>query len=357
MSFADEPRKKGFIVLENGTVFEGIQFGWDGDSYGEVVFTTSMTGYLESITDPSYCNQILVFASPTVGNYSMSKGVMESSGAKVAGIITRNGHSMLSGGEDWNQFRTFLVENHVPALDLVDTRNLVRIIREKGVLRGWITSDSTKKMEFPDPMAVDIVSRISLPGETLLQGANSREILFIDVGTKNSLKNEILKIASIRMVSVLTDLSSLGDDYSLIFVSNGPGDPSHPSLEPVVRFLREKAGKIPIAGVCLGHQLIALSMGGKTMKMKFGHRGSNHAVSDGRNIMITTHNHGYSVVPESIESSGLAVTQWDVNDRTVERMESRSMRMISVQYHPEASPGPHDARVFFEEVRNLMRDH
>lgn len=357
MSFEGEPRKKGYLVLENGAVFEGVQFGWDGDSYGEVVFTTSMTGYLESITDPSYCNQILVFATPTVGNYSISKGSMESSGARVSGIITRDGHSMLTGGEDWNEFRSFLVTSHVPALDLVDTRTLIRIIREKGVLRGWITSDSTIKRDFPDPMAEDIVSRISQPGETLLPGAGNKKILFIDVGAKNSLKNEILKIASIRVVSVLSDLSKLDDDYSLIFVSNGPGDPSHPSLAPVVKFLKDRAEKVPIAGVCLGHQLIALSMGGKTMKMKFGHRGSNHAVSDGRIIMITTHNHGYSVVPESIEGSELLATQWDINDRTVERMETRNKLMISVQYHPEASPGPHDARGFFQEIRNLMRDY
>lgn len=356
LSFGEEPRKKGFLILENGTVFEGVQFGWDGDTYGEVVFTTSMTGYLESITDPSYCNQILVFASPTIGNYSISKGCMESPRAMVSGMITRDGHSVLPGGEDWESFRSFLIENHIPALDQIDTRTLVRTIRENGVLRGWISSRKELKRDFPDPMAEDIVSRISPTGGSVIKGSGVDRILFIDVGSKNSLRNEVLKIGTIQVESVLSDFKNVGDDYSLIFVSNGPGDPSHASLRPVIEFLRESAGKVPIAGVCLGHQLLGISMGANTMKMKFGHRGSNHAVSDGKKIMITTHNHGYSIVPETLSGTGLTATQWDVNDRTVERMENRKMKILSVQYHPEASPGPHDARIFFEEVKNMVRD-
>ena len=354
LNYDGKPRKKSFLILEDGSVFDGVSFGSEIDGYGEVVFTTSMTGYLESLTDPSYKNQILVFASPTVANYSMRKSRMESSGIMVAGVITRDSHSVLQGGDDWEEFNDLLAGSNIPGLDLVDTRALVRKIREKGVTRGWISRDKSLKKEFPDPMASDVVSLVTPSSDIILKGNGDGKILFIDVGSKNSIKEEMLKFSSLVVASPRSDFSKLNDDYSLIFISNGPGDPAHASLEPVRRFIRDMAGKKPIFGVCLGHQLIGLAMGGKTLKMKFGHRGSNHAVSDGNRILITTHNHGYALDEASLNGTGLEVVQRDVNDRTVERIENRKLRIYSVQYHPEASPGPHDSKDFFSEIKREM---
>ena len=354
LNYDGKPRKKSFLILEDGSVFEGVSFGSEIEGYGEVVFTTSMTGYLESLTDPSYKNQILVFASPTVANYSMGKSRMESSGIMVSGVITRDSHSVLQGGDDWEEFNDLLSNSGIPGLDMVDTRALVRKLRENGVMRGWICSDKSLKREFPDPMAEDVVSLVSPTSVTTFSGNGNGKILFIDVGSKNSIKDEMLKFSSLVVASPKSDFSKIEDDYSLIFISNGPGDPSHISLEPVRRFIKDMAGKKPIFGVCLGHQLIGLAMGGKTLKMKFGHRGSNHAVSDGRSILITTHNHGYALDESSLSGTGLDVVQRDVNDLTVERIENRKLRIYSVQYHPEASPGPHDSKGFFSEIKREM---
>jgi carbamoyl-phosphate synthase small subunit len=354
LNYGGKPRKKSFLILEDGSVFDGVSFGSEIDGYGEVVFTTSMTGYLESLTDPSYKNQILVFASPTVANYSIKKSRMESSGIVVSGLVTRDAHAILPGGEDWEEFNDLLSDSSVPGIDMVDTRALVRKLREKGVMRGWISSEKSLSREFPDPMAQDVVSLVSPSSNTRIKGNGDGTILYIDVGSKNSIKEEMLKFSSLIVTSPKSDLSKIGYDYSLIFISNGPGDPAHPSLEPVRRFIREMAGKKPIFGVCLGHQLIGLAMGGKTLKMKFGHRGSNHAVSDGRNILITTHNHGYALDEPSLSGTGLEIVQRDVNDLTVERIENRNLGIYSVQYHPEASPGPHDSKGFFSEIRRAM---
>ena len=354
LNSGSKPGNKVFLKLEDGTVIEGVSFGSDWEGYGEVVFTTSMTGYLESITDPSYRNQILTFASPTIANYSIRKGRMESGNIKVSGIITRDSHSVLPGGEDWELFNQLLVKDGVPGLDMVDTRSLVRKLREKGVMRGWVTNDPEKTHEFPDPMAEDVVSKVSPETDTFVQGGGNKTILFIDMGSKNSIKEELLKFASLRVVSHRSLLSRMEEDYSLIFLSNGPGDPSFQSLQPVRDLVRKRAGEVPIFGVCLGHQVIGLAFGAKTVKMKFGHRGSNHAVSDGNKVLITSHNHGYAVDESSLRNTGLEAVQWDLNDRTVERIENRDLNIFSVQYHPEASPGPHDSKGFFQEVKRYL---
>ncbi|MEM3675751.1 MAG: glutamine-hydrolyzing carbamoyl-phosphate synthase small subunit [Thermoplasmataceae archaeon] len=346
---------KRILLLEDGTYVEGRSFGSQAVSYGEVVFTTSMTGYLESITDPSYRGQILIFASPTIGNYPMGLGTMESGECQVAGVVTRDGHAVLGAGDHWQEFDQFLRDNNVPGIDLVDTRMIVRKIRSKGAMRGWIT-DSTGEVNFPDPMDKDLVGMVSRKAPEELHGSGRRKVLFIDVGTKNSLIKEMRRIASLRVVPYNANFMDEVRGCDAVFISNGPGDPSHRSLDGVRKFIREIAGELPLFGVCLGHQLIALGLGGSTTKMKFGHRGSNHAVTDGRKTMITTHNHGYAVVGSSLAETGLKVKQWDVNDGTVEKLQHESLPILSVQYHPEASPGPHDARVFFTEMESIMED-
>ena len=339
-----------YLILEDGTVLKGVGFGYLGDSYGEIVFTTSMTGYLESITDPSYRNQILTFASPTIANYPLSMGSFESAEVQVSGVVTRDAHAHLMIDDSWLEFNALLEDNKVPGLDLVDTRYLVRKIREKGVMRAYISSEDKVPDSFPDPMAEDVVSKVTCRKEYDVDSGQMKNLLFIDVGAKKSLVKEMSGVANLHVVPYNTDFSKIGN-YDGIFISNGPGDPSHESLNGVTEFLREKSRQIPIYGVCLGHQLISIALGGKTLKMKFGHRGSNHAVTDGRKIYITSHNHGYAVDPDSLDKTGLKAIQWDINDRSVEMVKHQDLHIFSVQYHPEASPGPHDSRWFFDMVK------
>ena len=343
-----------YLILEDGTVIRGLGFGYAGQSYGEIVFNTSMTGYIESITDPSYKNQILTFASPTIGNYPVWKSRMESNGPQVSGIVTRDAHAFLKTGSEWAEFNNFLSENGVPGIDLVDTRFLVRKIRENGVMRAYISPSPEVPDKFPDPMAEDVVSKVTCAESYEIFNNHRKNILYIDVGTKRSLIREVSAIANIFVVPHNYRFEATEYRYDAIFISNGPGDPSHESVDNVVNFLSKKAGEIPIYGVCLGHQLIARALGGRTSKMKFGHRGSNHAVTDGKKVIITSHNHGYAVDRESLENTDLKVIQWDINDGTVEMIRHQNLPVLSAQYHPEASPGPHEAREFFTRMKKEM---
>lgn len=340
-----------YLLLQDGTVLKGVAFGAETGAYGEIVFTTSMTGYLESITDPSYRNQILTFASPTVGNYSIGKGRFESDRPQVSGIVARDAHAFLGIDADWDEFNRYLAEHGVPGIDLVDTRLLVRKIREKGVLRAYIRDSPSMPDDFPDPMSEDIVGKVSCPSPYKVDSGLEKTLMYIDVGTKKSLLDEMSGVANLQVVPYNADFSSYSGTYDGIFISNGPGDPAHSSLEKVTGFLGKMAGEVPIYGVCLGHQLISISLGARTSKMKFGHRGSNHAVTDGKRIYITSHNHGYAVDSESLAGTGLEPVQWDINDRSIEMVRHEQYRLFSVQYHPEASPGPHDSRWFFQAVR------
>lgn len=340
-----------YLILEDGTVLKGVAFGYSGESYGEIVFTTSMTGYLESITDPSYRNQILTFASPTVANYPLRMGLFESEEVQVSGVVARDAHAQLVIDQSWLYFNNLLEEHKVPGIDLVDTRLLVRKIREKGVMRAYISSSPEIPPEFPDPMDEDVVSKVSCKEPHEVKGDSRHKVLFIDVGAKKSLVNELSRLADLYVVPYNSDFEKINYDYDSIFISNGPGDPSHESLSRVTDFIRKRSEDTHIYGVCLGHQIISLALGGKTMKMKFGHRGSNHAVTDGNRIFITTHNHGYAVDRESLDKTGLKVTQWDINDGSVEMVKHEEKPIFSVQYHPEASPGPRDARWFFDDIR------
>ena len=346
-----------FLILEDGTVIKGSGFGHDSGSYGEIVFTTAMTGYLESITDPSYRGQMLVFAAPTIGNYPLQNGKMESDRAQVSAVITRDAHSTLYAGESGTQLDRFLKENGVPGIDGVDTRLLVRKIREHGVMKAYISDTPEFPDVWPDPMAADLVGPVSTTSSYAVAGVGKRNILYIDVGTKTSLVESISEIFSLTVVPYSENFSNMKKEYDAIFVSNGPGDPSHPALAKVREFLKNNTGKLPIFGVCLGHQLLALSGGGRTIKMKFGHRGTNHAVTDGKNIFITSHNHGYAVDPDSIAGTSLKIGQRDINDGTIEMLYDHENSVYSVQYHPEGSPGPKDYSQFYALMAKVVEDY
>ncbi len=343
---------KRILLLEDGTRLAGESFGSAAKSYGEIVFTTSMTGYLESMTDPSYAGQILVFASPTIGNYPIENGKMESERIQASGIVTRDAHSLLYSGRPGVDLSSLMERQGVPGIDGIDTRMIVRKIRSKGVMKAYITDPEDYPQDWKDPMEDDLVSSAFHDKKiTFVQGHGDRKILFINLGAKRSLIEKMLDFSSLYMASKDSDLESV-NDYDAVFISNGPGDPKHPSLSNVTKFVSSAIGNKPVFGVCFGLQIIALAYGSDTYKMKFGHRGSNHAVTDGKRIYVTTQNHGYAVNPETVRD--FSVTERDVNDNTIEMIENLKDRVMAVQYHPEASPGPHDARWFFSEMKRRM---
>lgn len=346
---------KRYLVLEDGSVFEGEGYGASSNSYGEVVFTTSMTGYLESITDPSYRGQILVFAFPTIANYPLQRGRMESDRSQVSGVVTRDAHQTISTGIG-TEFAEFLAENGVPAIDGIDTRSLVKKLREKGVMRGWL-SDSQDNLVFEsDPLGGDLIAdAINKEPKVIKSHSNGKNILFVDCGAKTSLLQEIGLIANLQVVPYDYDFNQIEGSYDAVFISNGPGDPASPYLNKLVKFVGDQIGNKKIFGVCLGQQIIARAYGAKTYKMRFGHRGSNHAVTNGQYIRITTHNHGFAVEEESVLSKGLFVIEKDANDDTPEMISDRSNSVLAVQYHPEASPGPFDTKQFFRLIAEELR--
>lgn len=340
-----------YLILEDGSVLKGTAYGHEGDAYGEIVFTTSMTGYMESLTDPSYRGQVLIFAFPTIANYSFDMSQMESSRIQAEALVTKDAHSFLYAGKPGEEFDEYLRKSGVPGIDGIDTRSLVRKIRDQGVMKAWISNSPDFPGDWPDPMKRNLVGETSTEKRYSVSSNGELNFLFIDIGAKRSLVSKMSEVATLDVVPYNFDFSSLPDQYDGIFLSNGPGDPAHEALAPVTGFVGKKVHEIPVYGVCLGHQVISIALGGKTEKMRFGHRGSNHAVTDGERIWITTHNHGYAVNAESLKETPLEVKQWDVNDRTVEMVEHRSRPVLSVQYHPEASPGPHDAEWFFELIK------
>ena len=343
-----------YLVLEDGTIFKGTAFGSGADSTGEVVFTTSMTGYVETLTDPSYRGQIVVFASPTTGNYAWNEEMMESDRVQVSGVITKDGHAIYRSTYSDEPLDGFLKKYAIPGIDGIDTRRLIMKIRESGTMKGAICSDPSDLQGIPDPMSTDLLGELRIRKRTI-PGSGEFAILLVDTGAKRSIISRLSAIGTVDIVPYNADFASLGEDYDLIFLSNGPGDPAHPANRPLTDFVASRMGKVPIAGICLGHQIIALASGAHTIKMKYGHRGVNHSVTDGRKILITTQNHGYSVDEASIEGTRLKVTLRDSNDRTVEGLESKRKSIMSVQYHPEASPGPMDSMNFFRDVENLAR--
>lgn len=310
-----------------------------------------MTGYIESVTDPSYRRQILVFAEPTIANYPPSSEHMESGTAQVAGVITRDSHSSDRFGYG-SSFSALLSKYGVPAIDNVDTRSLILKLRRKGVMKGYITDNISGKDKWPDPMEGDVVSDSVAQIRDGFENNSKPKMLLINVGIKASLYNDLKKYFSLKTVSHLSDFKDIKENYDTVFISNGPGDPSSKYLDNVVEFIRNSIGTVPVLGVCLGHQLISRAYGLETVKMHFGHRGSNHAVTDGKKMWITTHNHGYAVVNK--DNSGLETRMRDINDGTVEMVESRKDRVMSVQFHPEASPGPGDAKSVFRMFHDIV---
>jgi carbamoyl-phosphate synthase small subunit len=353
-------RSRATLVLEDGAAFEGWTFAGEGEVAGEVVFTTSMVGYQETITDPSYRGQILLFTYPLIGNYGVIPGDDESRKVQAAAVVVREYTPHPSNWASERSLADLLEENDVLGIEGIDTRALTRHLRDKGAMRGVIsTSESNRNVlreratDHPSMVGLDLASTSSeLTEPTLLPafGEERCRVAALDYGVKGSIYRELRS----RGASVLAmPGSTISEDILAaepdgLFLSNGPGDPA--ALGEAVDVLRPLLGEVPTFGICLGHQLLGLALGCETYKMPFGHHGANHPVRNlqtGR-IEITSQNHGFAVDEDTLQD-GVELTHRNLYDGTVEGIASRELRAWSVQYHPESSPGPRDSGYLFEE--------
>jgi len=371
---------QAILALEDGRIFRGDGYGAQGECRGEVVFNTSLTGYQEIFTDPSYAGQIVVLTNPQIGNYGTNSADNEAARPYIEGLVTREFSPISSNWRSQQVADEYLERFKVPVISEIDTRALVRHLRTHGVMRGVISTAeadaeklvakarSIRKMdgtdlakevttkdryEFehdgPDPLPTNEPAELRKP---------DLHVVAYDYGIKKNilrmLRQEGCRVTVVPAQTSAEDVLALKPDG--VFLSNGPGDP-----EPVTyaqQSIRSLAGRTPIFGICLGHQLIGLALGGKTYKLKFGHHGGNHpvkCVQTGK-VEITAHNHNFAVDPESINASEVELTHVDLNDNTLEGLRHRSLPLFSVQYHPEASPGPHDSHYLFRDFRKMMEE-
>lgn len=356
---------KGILVLEDGTVFEGNIFGCKEDTTGEVVFNTSLTGYQEILTDPSYSGQVVVMTYPLIGNYGANSIDEESDKIQVSGLVVGNYEDNWSNFRGIESLNDYLKKSKVTAISGIDTRELTKLIRSSGAMRGIISakSASVKKLiekvrQSPEMSGLDLVKDVTTKKSYELKSENPKyRIAFYDFGTKKNILREFLKFdTELKVFNAKTTAREVLDyKPDGIFLSNGPGDPS--AVEYGIRNAAELAGKgIPVFGICLGHQLLALALGGKTYKLKFGHRGGNHPVKNHirNSIEITSQNHGFAVDEKSLDSKHVRITHTNLYDGTNEGLSHKKYPVMSVQYHPEASPGPHDSKYLFTDFMKLV---
>lgn len=348
------------LILEDGTILVGEGFGSDTAKYGEVVFNTGMTGYQEILSDPSYCGQIVTLTYPLIGNYGINRDDFESISPAVHGLIVKENAEYPSNWRSELSLDGYLKMKNIPGIAGVDTRKLTKIIRQHGTLKGAICGIE----EDPDEVIASLKSK-ELPADQVKQvstktpypspGRGNRVIL-VDFGMKHGILRELndrnCDVIVVPYNSTAEEILSLSPDG--IMLSNGPGDPK--DVPEAIEMIKGLIGKVPLFGICLGHQLFALACGADTEKMKFGHRGSNHPVKDlntGR-VALTSQNHGYTVKEDSISGTELAVTYIALNDGTIEGLKHQTAAAFTVQYHPEASPGPEDANELFDQFIELV---
>ncbi len=354
-------RKNAFLVLEDGTVFEGISFGAYRDISGEVVFNTGMIGYTEAITDPSYKGQILCQTYPLIGNYGISENDFESDSPKIEGYIIQE---LCKTPVHWTTKKDLdllLREHGVPGIYGIDTRDLTKKLRMKGVMLGIISADSDiselkeKAKKIPDPNERDLVAEVTVKKPVEYGARGVKRVVVVDCGVKmNIIRSLVSRNISVTRVPASYSADKIMDlEPDGVLVSNGPGDPKKADYAiESARHLMEY--KMPLFGLCLGHQILALAAGGNTYKLKFGHRGQNHSCMDLRTkrCYMTSQNHGFAVNPELPE--GMEVTMINVNDKTVEGIEHTKHPAFGVQFHPEAAPGPTETNFLFDKFLAMM---
>lgn len=355
--------KKRLLILEDGTIFEGIAFGSDEASIGETVFSTGMTGYQEAISNPSNCGQIIVMTYPLIGNYGINRDDFEAIEIAMNGIVVRELEDEPSNFRSDMTLRALLTQKGIPGIEGIDTRKLTRLLREKGPLKGMLTEAGSNESDLK--MQIETVKNTQLPTNLVAQVSTKRpypspgrgeRVVVIDYGMKHGILRELNKrdcdVIVVPYHTKAEEISSLFPDG--IILTNGPGNPKH--VDGAVKTISSLLGTAPIFGVGLGHQLLALSLGANVVKLKKGHRGSNIPVKDlktGR-TELTSQNHGFVVEESSIKGTSLKVTHIALNDNSIEGLESEQHMALSVQFYPEASPGPEDANHLFDRFMKLM---
>jgi len=370
-------KSRAYLVLENGLIFEGLACGAQGEARGEIVFNTAMTGYQEILTDPSYHGQIVVMTYPLIGNTGVNFEDVESHRAWVEGLVVREMACLPSSWRARESLRTYLQKKGIPAIEGIDTRRLVKIIREGGAQRALLTTevsdpDILRKIvkKIPSIVGADLVSSVtcsepyyfdegdySWPDGYIIKKDKRFKLVVLDFGVKrNILRQLVAHGAEVLVVPALTSAEEiLSFEPDGLLLSNGPGDPE--PLTYAIETIQNLVGRLPIFGICLGHQLLALALGGRTYKLKFGHHGANHPVKNlitGK-VEITSQNHGFAVEISSLPAEA-KLTHINLNDETIEGLAYPALKAFSVQYHPESSPGPHDARYLFDQFFTLMSD-
>lgn len=358
--------KEAKIALEDGTILKGDSFGFETTKTGEVVFSTGMTGYVESLTDPSYKGQILMNTYPLQGNYGISEKWFQSEGIKVEGFIVREESRHPSHAGSTKSLSDFLQEYEIPGISGVDTRALTIKIREYGAMKGAI---STEKIDDGDLLELaknqpgieelDLVDQVCVDKPKIFGEDFKRRIAVLDCGVKNNIINALLKRKT--GVVVLPYKMNHKDilDYNPegVLVPSGPGNPDR--VKEGVENVKKLSERLPVFGICFGQQIIGLAFGAKIYKMKFGHRGANQPVKDLKTgkVSITSQNHGFAIDPSSIEGTSLNLTQVNLNDGTPEGIEHEELPVSGVQFHPEAGPGPHDTDYAFDRFLKIIEEY
>ncbi|NQT25075.1 glutamine-hydrolyzing carbamoyl-phosphate synthase small subunit [candidate division KSB1 bacterium] len=371
---------RAVLLLEDGTLFEGDGFGAKTTAIGEVVFNTGMTGYQEILTDPSYKGQIVTMTYPHIGNYGINAEDMESLKPHVEGYVVRELCRAPSNYRSTGSLNDYLKEHNIPGIEQIDTRMLTRHIRSKGSMMGVLCAEDRKL----EDLKVELAAHPQIEGRDLVQYVTVEEQQVWEVSTPQNwyyenltdeaqsthhvvaydfgIKHNILRLLTSFGMKVTVVTASTPAERVMemqpdgVFLSNGPGDPT--AVDYAVRNVKELIGKVPIFGICLGHQILGLAIGAKTYKLKFGHHGCNHPVKrlETGEIEITSQNHNFAVDPDSLKGTGMEITHVNLNDKTIEGVRHKELPIFSVQCHPEASPGPHDSLYLFRTFKKMMQN-